>query len=171
MCIRDRSSVNAAKGNFDGLSQDYQIDANDQLVTSGDYRSVVVAYRNGAPVMLTDVANIVNGVENNNQAAWMNQTPAVILNVQRQPGANTISVVKSIKKLIPQLEANLPTGIRVTTLTDLTTAIEASVSDVEFELMLTVGLVVLVIFLFLRSLYATIIPVSYTHLDVYKRQA
>jgi multidrug efflux pump len=153
-----QASVNAAKGNFDGPSQDYQIDANDQLVTTDDYRSVVVAYRNGAPVMLTDVARIVNGVENNNQAAWMNQTPAVILNVQRQPGANTISVVKSIKQLIPTLEANLPTGIQVTTLTDLTTAIESSVSDVEFELLLTVGLVVLVIFLFLRSLYATIIP-------------
>jgi multidrug efflux pump len=153
-----QASVNAAKGNFDGPSQDYQIDANDQLVTSDDYRNVVVAYRNGAPVMLTDVAHIVNGVENNYQAAWMNQTPAVIVNVQRQPGANTISVVKSIKKLIPQLEANLPTGIQVTTLTDLTTAIEASVSDVEFELMLTIVLVVLVIFLFLRSIYATIIP-------------
>jgi multidrug efflux pump len=152
------ASVNAAKGNFDGPRQDYQIDANDQLITSDDYRKVVVAYRNGAPVMLTDVANIVNGVENNNQAAWMNQTPAVILNVQRQPGANTISVVKSIKQLLPQLQANLPTGIQVTTLTDLTTAIEASVSDVEFELLLTIGLVVLVIFLFLRSLYATIIP-------------
>jgi multidrug efflux pump len=152
------ASVNAAKGNFDGPRQDYQIDANDQLVTNTDYKNVVVAYRNGAPVMLTDVAGIVNGVENNTQAAWMNQTPAVILNVQRQPGANTISVVKSIKALIPQLEANLPTGIQVTTLTDLTTAIEASVSDVEFELLLTIGLVVLVIFLFLRSLYATIIP-------------
>ncbi|MGA2576029.1 MAG: efflux RND transporter permease subunit [Bryobacteraceae bacterium] len=153
-----QASVNAAKGNFDGPRQDYQIDANDQLVTSDDYRSVVVAYRNGAPVMLPDVARIVNGVENNNQAAWMNQTPAVILNVQRQPGANTISVVKSIKALLPQMQANLPTGIQVTTLTDLTVAIEASVSDVEFELGLTVGLVVLVIFLFLRSLYATIIP-------------
>ena len=153
-----QASVNAAKGNFDGPRQDYQIDANDQLVTTDDYRKVVVAYRNGAPVMLTDVANIVNGVENNNQAAWMNQTPAVILNVQRQPGANTISVVKSIKQLLPQLTNSLPKGIQVTTLTDLTTAIEASVSDVKFELMLTVGLVVLVIFLFLRSLYATIIP-------------
>jgi multidrug efflux pump len=152
------ASVNAAKGNFDGPRQDYQIDANDQLITSDDYRKVVVAYRNGAPVMLTDVAKIVNGVENNNQAAWMNQTPAVILNVQRQPGANTISVVKGIKQLLPQLQANLPTGIQVTTLTDLTTAIEASVSDVEFELLLTIGLVVLVIFLFLRSLSATIIP-------------
>jgi multidrug efflux pump len=153
-----QSSVNAAKGNFDGPRQDYQIDANDQLVTSADYRSVVVAYRNGAPVMLTDVANIIDGVENSTQAAWMNQTPAVILNVQRQPGGNTISVVRSIKLLLPQLEANLPKGIQVTALTDLTTPIQASVTDVEFELLLTIALVVMVIFLFLRNLYATIIP-------------
>ena len=153
-----QASVNAAKGNFDGPRQDYQIDSNDQLISSADYRSVVVAYRNGAPVMLTDVAEVIDGVENNYQAAWMNLTPAVILNIQRQPGANTISVVKSIKKLLPQLEANLPASVQVTALTDLTTSIEASVSDVEFELMLTIGLVVLVIFLFLRSLYATIIP-------------
>jgi multidrug efflux pump len=153
-----QASVNAAKGNFDGARQDYQIDANDQLVTSKDYRKVVVAYRNGAPVMLTDVANIVDGVENNNQAAWMNKTPAVILNVQRQPGGNTISVVNRIKALLPQLETNLPAGIDVTALTDLTTPIQASVQDVEFELLLTVVLVVLVMFLFLRSLYATIIP-------------
>src|SRR6202041_176922 len=153
-----QASVNAAKGNFDGPRQDYQIDANDQLVTSDDYRKVVVAYRNGAPVMLTDVAQVVNGVENNNQAEWMNQTPAVILNVQRQPGANTISVVKRIKQLLPQLQANLPAGIEVTTLTDLTTSIQASVDDVEFELLLTIGLVVMVIFLFLRNLSATIIP-------------
>ena len=153
-----QASVNAAKGNFDGPRQDYQIDANDQLISSADYRSVVVAYRNGGPVMLTDVTEIVDSVENSKQAAWMNQTPAVILNIQRQPGANTISVVKSIKTLLPQLETNLPASVQVTTLTDLTTAIQASVSDVEFELMLTIGLVVLVIFLFLRSLYATIIP-------------
>jgi multidrug efflux pump len=152
------SSVNAAKGNFDGPHQDYQIDSNDQLVTSTDYRQVVVAYRDGAPVMLTDVANIVDGVENTTQAAWMNQTPAIILNVQRQPGGNTISVVKSIKKLLPQLEVNLPQGIQVTTLTDLTTPIQASVNDVEFELLLTIFLVVMVMFLFLRNLYATIIP-------------
>ena len=152
------ASVNAAKGNFDGPRQDYQIDSNDQLVSSLDYRSVVAAYRNGSPVMLTDVAEIVDGIENNYQAAWMNLTPAVILNVQRQPGANTISVVQSIKRLLPQLEANLPASVQVTTLTDLTTSIQASVSDVEFELMLTIGLVVMVIFLFLRSLYATIIP-------------
>ncbi|MGA8706098.1 MAG: efflux RND transporter permease subunit [Steroidobacteraceae bacterium] len=153
-----QASVNAAKGNFDGPRQDYQIDANDQLITSADYRKVVVAYRNGAPVMLTDVANIVDGIENSSQAAWMNDTPAVILNVQRQSGANTISVVKSIKQLLPQLEANLPRGIQVSVLTDLTTGIKASISDVEFELLLAIALVVLVIFLFLRSISATIIP-------------
>ena len=152
------ASVNQAKGNFDGPRQNYQIDANDQLITSADYKNVVVAYRNNAPVFLHDVANIVDGVENTKQAAWMNQTPAVILNVQRQPGANTISVVKSIQLLMPQLQANLPSGIDITTLTDLTTDIKASVADVEFELMLTIALVVMVIFLFLRNLYATIIP-------------
>jgi len=151
-------SVNAAKGNFDGPNQDYQINANDQLVTSDDYRKVVVAYRNGAPIMLSNVAQVVDGIENNKQAAWMSETPAVILNIQRQPGANTISVVKAIKAILPQLEVNLPASIKVTPLTDLTTSINASVSDVEFELMLTVALVVMVIFLFLRNLYATIIP-------------
>jgi multidrug efflux pump len=152
------TSVNQALGNFDGPHQDYQINANDQLVTSSDYRKVVVAYRNGSPVMLTDVAKVVDGIENNMQAAWMNQTPAVILNIQRQPGANTISVVKAIKAILPQLEVNLPASIQVTPLTDLTTSINASVADVEFELMLTIALVVMVIFLFLRNLYATIIP-------------
>jgi multidrug efflux pump len=152
------ASVNAAKGNFDGPRQDYQIDANDQLVTSADYTNVVVAYRNGAPVFLKNVAAVVDGVENTRQAAWMNNTPAVIVNVQRQPGANTITVVESILKLLPQIEANLSAAIKVTKLTDLTTSIQASVNDVEFELMLTVGLVVMVIFLFLRSWKATIIP-------------
>src|SRR6202522_1267152 len=152
------SSVNQAKGNFDGPRQNYQLDANDQLVTSGDYKNVVVAYRNNAPVFLHDVATIVDGIENTKLAAWMNQTPAVILNVQRQPGANTISVVRSIQLLMPQLQSNLPSGIDITTLTDLTTDIKASVADVEFELMLTIALVVMVIFLFLRNLYATIIP-------------
>ena len=153
-----QTSVNAAKGNFDGTDQDYQINANDQLVSSDDYRKVVIAYRNGAPVMLKNVAQVVDGIENNKQAAWMNDKPAVILNIQRQPGANTISVVKAIKAILPQLEVNLPASIQVIPLTDLTTAINASVSDVEFELMLTVVLVVMVIFLFLRNLYATIIP-------------
>jgi multidrug efflux pump len=152
------ASVNQAKGNFDGPRQDWQIDANDQLITSGDYRNVVIAYRNNAPVFLHDVAKIVDGVENTKQAAWMNKTPAVILNVQRQPGANTISVVKSIQLILPTLQANLPKGVEITTLTDLTTDIKASVADVEFELMLTIALVVMVIFVFLRNLYATIIP-------------
>ena len=162
-----QASVNSAKGNFDGPRQDYQIDANDQISTAEQYKDVVVSYSNGAPVFVKNVANVVNSVENTKQAAWMGQTddqssgtltPAVILNVQRQPGANTITVVNSISKVLPQLEANLPASIKVTTLTDMTTSIQASVHDVEFELMLTVGLVVLVIFLFLRSLYATIIP-------------
>jgi multidrug efflux pump len=153
-----QTSVNSAKGNFDGPQQGYQIDANDQLSTSAEYKNVVVAYRNGSPVFLKDVATIIDSVENQKQAAWMNKTPAVILNVQRQPGANTIRVVKSIKTLLPQLETNLPAAVNVTVLTDLTTNIQASVDDVEFELMLTVGLVVMVIFLFLRNLSATIIP-------------
>jgi len=153
-----QTSVNSAKGNFDGPQQGYQIDANDQLSKSEEYRNVVVAYRNGSPVFLKDVATIIDSVENRKQAAWMNKTPAVILNVQRQPGANTIRVVKAIKTLLPQLETNLPAAVKLTILTDLTTNIQASVDDVEFELMLTVGLVVLVIFLFLRNLSATIIP-------------
>jgi len=154
-----QSSVNAAKGNFDGPHQNFQIDANDQLITSADYKKVVVAYRNGAPVMLTDVANVVDGVENDGQAAWMNKTPAVIVNVQRQPGANTITVVKNIKQLLNgPLLSSLPASIKITMLTDLTVSIKASVADVEFELFLTIALVVLVIFLFLRSLSATVIP-------------
>jgi multidrug efflux pump len=153
-----QTSVDSAKGNFDGARQDYQIDANDQLLTSSDFRSVVVAYRNGAPVVLSDVANVVDGAENVNQAAWMNNTPAVILNIQRQPGANIIQVVDRITKLLPVLQTNLPAAVKVSILNDRTTTIRASVKDVEFELMLTVGLVVMVIFLFLRSLSATIIP-------------
>jgi multidrug efflux pump len=152
------ASVNSAKGNFDGPRNDYQIDANDQITNADDYKNLVIAYSNGAPVFVHDVAKVVSGVENSRQAAWMNLTPAVILNIQRQPGANTITVVNSIRKVLPQLEANLPASIRITTLTDMTTSIQASVNDVEFELMLTIGLVVMVIFLFLRSLYATIIP-------------
>ena len=153
-----QASVNAAKGNFDGPRQDYQIDANDQLTTAAGYKDVVVSYSNGAPIFVRDIANVVNGVENTKQAAWMNTTPAVIVNIQRQPGANTITVVRRIKQILPQLEANLPASIHVTTMTDLTTSIQSSVNDVEFELLLTVGLVVMVIFLFLRNLAATIIP-------------
>jgi multidrug efflux pump len=153
-----QASVNSAKGNFDGPRQDYQIDANDQITEAGGYKNVVISYSNGAPVFVKDVASVVNGVENNRLAAWMNQTPAVILNIQRQPGANTITVVKRIQQILPQLEANLPASIKVVTLTDMTTSIQSSVNDVEFELMLTIALVVMVIFLFLRNLSATIIP-------------
>ena len=153
-----QASVNSAKGNFDGPRQDYQIDSNDQITDAEGYRNVVISYSNGAPVFVKDVANVVNGVENTHQGAWMNQTPAVVLNIQRQPGANTIAVVKRIKAILPQLEVNLPASIHVQTMTDLTTSIQASIDDVEFELLLTIALVVMVIFLFLRSLRATIIP-------------
>jgi len=152
------TSLNSAKGNFDGPAQDYTINANDQLLSSSDYKGVVVAYRNGAPVMLTDVARVVDGVENTKLAAWSNTTPAVILNIQRQPGANTISVVDSITNLLPQLESTLPQSVHVAIITDRTTSIRASVKDVKFELILVIALVIMVIFLFLRSLYATIIP-------------
>jgi multidrug efflux pump len=152
------ANVNQAKGNFDGARQSYQIGANDQLLSSSDYAPLIIAYKNGAPVKLTDVAAIIDDAENVRQAAWMNQTPAVILNIQRQPGANIISVVDQIKKLLPQLTSSLPSSIRVSILTDQTTTIRASVSDVQFELMLTVGLVVMVMFLFLRNLASTIIP-------------
>ena len=152
------ANVNQAKGNFDGLRQDYQIGANDQLLSSSDYAGLVIAYKNGAPVKLTDVANVKDDVENIRQAAWMNKIPAVIVNIQRQPGANTIAVVDQIHSLLPQLTGTLPASVKVTTLTDLTTTIRASVKDVEFSLVLTIALVVLVIFLFLRSVSATIIP-------------
>jgi len=152
------TSVNSPKGSFDGPAQNFQVNANDQLTSSAPYRDVVVAYKNGAPVMLTDVAKITDGVENAKQAAWMNDTPAVILNVRKQPGANTITVVDSIEKLLPQLRGSLPVSVHVDVLSDRTNTIRASVKDVQFELMLTISLVILVIFLFLRTLSATIIP-------------
>jgi multidrug efflux pump len=153
-----QTSLDLAKGNFDGPRQDYQIQANDQLLTSKDFKPVVVAYRNGAPVLLSDVANIIDSAENVRQAAWMNTTPAVIVNIQRQPGANIIQVVDRITKLMPVLQQTLPASVKVSVLTDRTVTIRASVQDVEFELMLTIALVVMVIFLFLRSLSATVIP-------------
>src|SRR3984885_12851555 len=152
------ANVNQAKGNFDGPHQSYQIGANDQLLSSKDYSGLVIAYKNGAPIRLTDVATVKDDIENIRQAAWMNEVPAVILNIQRQPGANTIAVVDQIQKLLPQLTSTLPASVHVATLTDLTTTIRASVTDVEFSLMLTIALVVMVIFLFLRSVSATIIP-------------
>jgi multidrug efflux pump len=153
-----QASINQAKGSFDGPHQAYQINANDQLLTSKDYSSLVVAFNNGAPVVLSDVARVVDDVENTKLAAWMNRTPAIIVNIQRQPGANTIQVVNRITQLLPQLKANLPAGIDVTVLTDRTTTIRGSVRDVQFSLMLTIALVVMAIFLFLRNLRATIIP-------------
>jgi multidrug efflux pump len=152
------ANVNQAKGNFDGAHQSYQIGANDQLLSSDDYKPLIVAYRNGAPVKLTDIADVIDDVENVRQAAWMNETPAVIMNIQRQPGANIIQVVDRIKSLLPRLTDSLPKSIDVKILTDRTNTIRASVADVQFELMLTIGLVVMVIFLFLRNLAATIIP-------------
>ncbi len=152
------ANVNLAKGNFDGPHQAFQIGANDQLLSSGDYSPLVIAYRNNAPVKLSDVAVVKDEAENLRQAAWMNTTPAVIMNIQRQPGANIISVVDRIKNLLPQLTAALPQSVNVTILTDRTNTIRASVEDVQLELMLTVALVVMVIFLFLRNLAATVIP-------------
>ncbi len=152
------ANANQAKGTLNGTLQTYTIGANDQLLSGTDYAPVIVAYRNGAPVRASDVATIVNSAENNQQAAWMGDHPAVIVNVQRQPGANIIAVVNSIRKLLPQLQTALPAAIQVHILTDRTLTIRASVKDVEFELMLTVALVVMVIFLFLRNVAATIIP-------------
>jgi len=153
-----QANVDQAKGVIDGSRQSYTIGANDQLFSSEQYKPIVVAYRNGAPVRLSDVANVIDGTENAWLAAWMNLTPAVIVNIQRQPGANIISVVDRIKKLLPQLQASLPRAVQVQILTDRTITIRASVKDVEFELVLTIALVVMVIFLFLRNLSATVIP-------------
>ena len=156
------ANVDQAKGTLDGPRQSYTIDANDQLLAGSEYAPIVVAYRNGAPVRLADVATVTDGIENTQQAAWMGSgdtlAPAVIVNIQRQPGANIIAVVDRIKKLLPVLQASLPGAVKVTVLTDRTATIRASVKDVEFELSLTIGLVVMVIFLFLRNLRATIIP-------------
>jgi len=152
------ANTDQAKGNLQGPQQSYSIGANDQIFASADYKPVIVAYRNGAPVRVSDVASVVDGVEDAQKAAWMNTTPAVIMNVQRQPGANIINVVDRIVQLLPQLTSSLPPSVKVTVLTDRTVTIRASVHDVEFELLLTIALVVLVIFLFLRRVSATIIP-------------
>jgi multidrug efflux pump len=156
--VLGQANVDQAKGNLEGPRQAFTIGANDQLLSSDEYKQIVVTYKNGAPVRLSDVANIIDGVENVKLAAWMNETPAVIVNIQRQPGANIIAVVDRIKRLLPQLKASLPSSIEITTLTDRTTTIRASVEDVQFTLILTIALVVMVMFLFLRSLSATIIP-------------
>ncbi|MGF6762724.1 multidrug efflux pump [Paraburkholderia sp. GAS33] len=151
-------NVNTPKGNFDGPTRAYTINANDQLTDADAYKSAVIAYKNGRPVMLTDVASIVQGAENTKLGAWVDSTPAIILNVQRQPGANVIQVVDSIKALLPQLQESLPAALNVRIVTDRTTTIRASVRDVQFELLMSVVLVVLVMYLFLANVYATIIP-------------
>src|SRR5262244_64285 len=156
--VLGQANVDQAKGNLEGPRQSFTIGANDQLLSSDEYKKIVVTYKNGAPVRLSDVANVIDGVENVKLAAWMNERPAVIVNIQRQPGANIIAVVDRIKRLLPQLKASLPSSIEITTLTDRTTTIRASVADVQFTLVLTIALVVMVMFLFLRSLSATIIP-------------
>jgi len=152
------ANVNQAKGSFDGPERAYTIDANDQIHSAAEYRDIVVAYRNGAAVRLSDLGEVVHGAENARLAAWMNDVPAVIVNIQRQPGANVIEVVDRIKRLLPQLRATLPASIDVALLTDRTTTIRASVRDVEIELLLAVALVVTVIFLFLRTTAGTLIP-------------
>ena len=152
------ANVNQAKGNFDGPAEAWTIQANDQLISGDEYKPIVIAYRNGAPVRLTDVAKVVDSAENVKQAAWVNTTPAVLLNIQRQPGTNIIGVVDSIHKILPQLEASIPSSVKIEEVSDRTVTIRASVEDVEFELLLTIVLVVLVIFVFLRSVSATVIP-------------
>ena len=154
----NNNNSNAPKGSFDGQSQSYTINANDQLQSAADYASIVIAYKNGAPVHLSDVATVIQGAENDKLSSWAGMTPAVLLNVQRQPGANVIQVVDSIKRILPQIEAGLPGSVQVSVLTDRTNTIRASVADVEFELILAVVLVVLVIYLFLRNIPATFIP-------------
>jgi len=152
------NNVNQAKGGFDGPSRAFTIDANDQLRSGADYAAMIVSYRNGAPIRLSDVATVVEGGENNRLAAWANRDPAVILNVQRQPRANVIEVVDRIQALLPQLRQSLPASVELKVLTDRTTTIRAAIKDTQFELLLAIGLVVLVMFLFLRNLTATIIP-------------
>jgi multidrug efflux pump len=156
--VLGQANVDQAKGVLDGPRQSFTINANDQLFTSDDYKNVIITYRDNGPVRLKDVATVIDSAENVRQAAWMNLTPAVIVNIQRQPGANIISVVDRIKKLMPRLQASLPSSVKVQILTDRTETIRASVDDVQFELLLTIALVVMVIFLFLRNLPATVIP-------------
>jgi multidrug efflux pump len=156
--VLGQANVDQAKGVLENQRQSFTISTNDQLLSGNDYKDVVLAYRNGAPVRLRDVATVLDGTENVKQAAWMNLSPAVIVNIQRQPGANIIGVVDRIKKVLPQMQAALPASVKVSVLTDRTETIRASVKDVQFEMILTICLVVLVIFLFLRNLAATIIP-------------
>jgi multidrug efflux pump len=152
------ANTNQAKGSFDGPTRASTIDANDQLKSADEYRQLIIAYRNGAPIRVQDIAEAVDGAENTRLAAWAGPTPAIILNIQRQPGTNVIEVVDRVKQLLPQLKASLPSAVDVVLLTDRTVTIRASVRDVQFELLLAVALVVMVIFVFLRNVPATFIP-------------
>jgi multidrug efflux pump len=151
-------NTDTPKGSFDGPAQNTTINDNDQLQSSADYKNLILAYKSGSPVRLSDVAKVVDGAQNSELSAWANKTPAIIVNIQRQPGSNVLAVVNAVKALLPKLEQTLPAAVDVQILSDQTITIRASVSDVEFELLLSVGLVVLVIFVFLRSIPATIIP-------------
>ncbi len=152
------ANVNMAKGSFDGPTRASTIDANDQLRSPDEYKALIIAWKNGAPIRIGDIAEVVDGAENSRLAAWADRQPAVILNIQRQPGANVIETVDRIKKLLPQLQATLPGAIDVQLLSDRTVTIRAAIDDVRFELISAIVLVVLVIFLFLRNLPATVIP-------------
>jgi multidrug efflux pump len=152
------ANVNNPKGSFNGTKQSYTIGSNDQVLKADDYKPLIVAYRNGAPVRLSDVATVIDSVENNELAAWVGRGPAVLVDIQRQPGANIIQTVDRIKQLLPKLTASVPPAVKVSILTDRTETIRASVEDVQFTLLLTIALVILVIFLFLRRLWATVIP-------------
>jgi hydrophobe/amphiphile efflux-1 (HAE1) family protein len=152
------NNVNAPKGSFDGPRQSYAIGANDQISSAADYANVIVAYRNGAPVRLRDLGGVVDSVENVRLAGWVGKKPAVILDIQRQPGANIIETADRVKALLPRLRASIPPAVNIATLADRTATIRASVRDVQFTLLLTVALVVMVIFVFLRKLWATVIP-------------
>lgn len=154
----DAASLNRPKGSFDGVAQSFTLNANDQLLTSAEFNQVIVAYKGGAPIRLSDVATVQQGAEDIRQAAWINDEQAIIINIQRQPGANVIEVVDRIKQLLPKISASLPGDVKVTLLTDRTTTIRASVADAQFDLLISIILVILVIFVFLRNVSATLIP-------------
>src|SRR6266404_5605359 len=153
-----QNNVNAPKGNFDGPRQSYTIGANDQIFSAAEYGAVIIAYKNGMPVRLKDIGDVIDNVENVRLAGWVGEHPAVIVDIQRQPGANIIQTADQVKALLPKLRASIPSSVKVSILTDRTETIRASVRDVQFTLLLTVALVVMVIFVFLRKLWATVIP-------------
>ena len=153
-----QANVNAAKGSLNGAVQTYEIGTNDQLQSATDYAHTIISYKNGAPVRLSEVADVVEGVENDQLAAWANGKPAVLLDIRRQPGANIIKTVDQIEQTLPELRAVLPTGIHLSVFADRTVTIRASVHDVQMTLLIAVALVVAVIFMFLRRLWATLIP-------------